>query len=174
MKLSDIKLNPKNPRLIKDEKFRQLVKSLKDFPQMMELRPIVVDADMVIQGGNMRYKALKELKYKDIPDTWVKQGKDLTPEQWQEFVIKDNIGFGEWNWDDLTNEWDTEKLIEWGMDLPEEWGKVEISLPSDEQKEPDPFDGFIVVLKITHETYPLVKDKIENICIEHGIQIDIS
>ena len=118
MNIKDIKTNPDNPRIIKDDKFKKLVQSIKDFPKMMELRPIIVDENNVIQGGNMRYKALQELGYKDIPDEWVKQGNDLTPEQWQEFVIKDNVGFGEWEYGMLANDWDVEKLAEWGLDLP--------------------------------------------------------
>lgn len=118
MKISELKLNPNNPRLIRDEKFKKLVKSIQDFPQMMELRPIIVDENNVIQGGNMRYQALKALNYKELPETWVKQGKDLTPEQWREFVIKDNVGFGEWDFEQLANEWDTEQLSDWGLDLP--------------------------------------------------------
>ena len=118
IKLSTLKTNPNNPRLIKDDKFMKLVKSLETFPQMMELRPIIVDENNVIQGGNMRFKALQHLGLKEIPESYVKQGKDLTPEQWREFVIKDNVGFGEWDWEDLANEWDTDKLTEWGLDLP--------------------------------------------------------
>lgn len=117
MKLSELKINPKNPRLIKDDKFKLLVKSIQDFPQMMELRPIIVDENNIIQGGNMRFKALQELKYKDIPETWVKQAKDLTEEQWREFVIKDNVGFGEWDFEQLANEWNVEDLQEWGLDI---------------------------------------------------------
>ncbi|HWR94107.1 MAG TPA: ParB N-terminal domain-containing protein, partial [Flavobacterium sp.] len=97
IKLSSLKPNPKNPRLIKDDKFMKLVKSLETFPQMMELRPIIVDENNVIQGGNMRFKALHHLGFKEIPESYVKQGKDLTEEQWREFVIKDNVGFGEWD-----------------------------------------------------------------------------
>lgn len=118
MKISEIKSNPNNPRLIKEEKFRKLVKSIKDFPEMMELRPIVIDENNVIQGGNMRYQALLDLKYKEIPDSWVKQGKDLSEDQWKQFVIKDNVGFGEWEWDTLANEWDALELQEWGLTLP--------------------------------------------------------
>lgn len=118
MKLSEIKPNPSNPRIIKDDKFAKLVQSLKDFPQMMELRPIIIDENNTIQGGNMRFKVLKELGYKDVPDEWVKQGKELTEAQWREFVIKDNVGFGEWDWDTLANEWDSEQLTDWGVDLP--------------------------------------------------------
>jgi len=117
MKISEIKSNPNNPRLIKEEKFRKLVKSIKDFPEMMELRPIVIDENNVIQGGNMRYQALLDLKYKEIPDSWVKQGKDLSEDQWKQFVIKDNVGFGEWEWDTLANEWDALELAEWGLDV---------------------------------------------------------
>ena len=123
MNIKDIKTNPDNPRIIKDDKFKKLVQSIKDFPKMMELRPIIVDENNVIQGGNMRYKALQELGYKDIPDEWVKQGKDLTPEQWAEFVIKDNVGFGEWEYGILAD-WDLEKLEQWGLDLPKNLDEI--------------------------------------------------
>ena len=118
MKLSNIKGNPNNPRIIKDDKFKKLVKSISEFPKMLELRPIIVDENFIVQGGNMRLKALQELKYKDIPDEWVKQVSDLTEDQKKEFIIKDNVGFGEWDFDDLANNWDVEKLNEWGLDIP--------------------------------------------------------
>ena len=95
MNIKEIIPNPNNPRIIKDAKFKKLVKSLKDFPKMMELRPIVLDENNMIQGGNMRFKALIELGYKELPDEWIKKGNDFTKEQWEEFVIKDNISFGE-------------------------------------------------------------------------------
>lgn len=137
MKITDIKLNPNNPRLIKDDKFKKLVKSIETFPQMMELRPIIVDENNVIQGGNMRYQALKALNYKELPETWVKQGKDLTPEQWREFVIKDNVGFGEWDFEQLANEWDTEQLSDWGLDLPVwETEPTEDELTSEDKNKP--------------------------------------
>lgn len=117
MNIKDIKPNPNNPRIIKDDKFKKLVQSIKEFPKMMELRPIIVDENNIIQGGNMRYKALQELGYKDIPDEWVKQGKDLTPDQWKEFVIKDNVGFGEWDMQILSNDWNADLLIEWGIEI---------------------------------------------------------
>ena len=119
MKFSEIKPNPNNPRIIKDDKFKKLVQSLKDFPQMMELRPIIIDEQNIIQGGNMRFKALLQLGYKEVPDEWIKQGKDLTEDQWREFVIKDNVGFGEWDWEELANEWDYDTLKEWGVDIPD-------------------------------------------------------
>lgn len=118
MKLSKLKGNPNNPRIIKDDKFKKLVKSISDFPKMLELRPIIVDENFIVQGGNMRLKALQELKYKEIPNEWVKQVSDLTEEQKKEFIIKDNVGFGEWDFDDLANNWDLEKLNEWGLDIP--------------------------------------------------------
>lgn len=125
MKLSEIKPNPNNPRLIKDDKFAKLVKSIKDFPKMMDLRPIVVDNNNTILGGNMRYKALKELGYKEIPDTWVKRAEDLTEDEQRRFIAVDNVGFGEWDWDILANEWDSEELSEWGVDVPI-WGQSDV------------------------------------------------
>ena len=118
MKLSKLKGNPNNPRIIKDDKFKKLVKSINDFPKMMALRPIVVDENFFVQGGNMRLKALQEIGFKDIPDEWVKQVKDLSEEEKKQFIIKDNVGFGEWDFDDLANNWDEEDLVKWGLDIP--------------------------------------------------------
>lgn len=115
MKLSEIKPNPNNPRLIKDDKFKKLCQSIKDFPEMLELRPIVVNKDMIILGGNMRYKAAKEIGLKEIP---VKVADNLTPEQEREFLIKDNTSGGEWDWEVLANEWNSEELEAWGLDVP--------------------------------------------------------
>lgn len=121
MKLSDLKPNPNNPRIIKDDKFKKLVKSIEDFPEMMAKRPIVcvtdVDGKIYPLGGNMRLKALQELKYKEVPDEWVLMADEWTEEQRREFVIKDNVGFGEWDWEQL-DAWDAEKLEEWGLDVP--------------------------------------------------------
>ena len=123
MKISELKANPKNPRVIKDEKFKQLVKSINDFPEMMAKRPIVcvtdTDGKLYPLGGNMRLKAIQELKYKDIPDEWVVLADEWTVEQRNEFVIKDNVGFGEWDWEALVADWDMEKLEEWGLDVPD-------------------------------------------------------
>jgi DNA modification methylase len=121
--ISKLKLNPTNPRIIKDDKFKKLVQSLKDFPEMMEKRPMVcvtdVDGKIFPIGGNMRLKALRELGMKEIPDSWVVLADDWTEEQRKEFTIKDNVGFGEWNWDDLQENWDSEKLVSWGLDVPD-------------------------------------------------------
>jgi DNA modification methylase len=113
-KISEVKLNPNNPRLIKDDKFKKLVQSIKDFPEMLNIRPIVVNQDMIILGGNMRYKACKEAGLKEIPVIVT----DLTEEQQREFLIKDNTSGGEWDWEVLSNEWDTDQLEAWGLDLP--------------------------------------------------------
>ncbi len=113
-KIKDIKPNKSNPRVIRGNKFDKLVKSIKQFPQMLELRPIVVDEDMVILGGNMRYKACVEAGLKEVP---IKIAKGLSEEQKKEFIIKDNVGFGEWDWDILANEWDSQQIEEWGLDV---------------------------------------------------------
>ena len=114
--ISSIKPNPNNPRLIKDDKFKKLVKSIQEFPEMLNLRPIVVNADSVVLGGNMRLKACKEAGLKHVP---VIYAEDLTEEQQKQFIIKDNVGFGEWDWNDLANNWDAEQLTEWGLDIPD-------------------------------------------------------
>jgi hypothetical protein len=115
LKISEIKLNPENPRFIKDDKFKKLVNSIKEFPEMLKIRPIVVNSEMVILGGNMRFKACKEAGLKEIP---VIVAKDLTIDQQREFLIKDNVSGGEWDWN-LLNEWDKDELNAWGLDLPE-------------------------------------------------------
>jgi len=115
VKISDIKANPNNPRLIKDDKFAKLVQSVTEFPEMLEIRPIVVNSEMVVLGGNMRLKACKEAKIKELT---VIIADNLTEEQQREFLIKDNVSGGEWDWNILANEWDAEKLEEWGLDLP--------------------------------------------------------
>ena len=114
VKINDIHSNIRNPRIIKDSKFKKLVKSIKEFPQMLELRPIVVDENNLILGGNMRHKACVEAGLKEVH---VKVAKGLTVEQKQEFIIKDNVGFGEWEWDILGNEWNSVQLTEWGLDV---------------------------------------------------------
>ena len=116
IKISDIKPNPNNPRQIKDDKFKKLVQSIKDFPEMLALRPIVVNDEMVVLGGNMRLKACKEAGLKEVS---IIKASELTEDQQREFIIKDNVGFGEWDWDSLANEWDAIELEAWGLDLPD-------------------------------------------------------
>jgi hypothetical protein len=115
VKISEVKSNPNNPRIIKDDKFQKLVKSIKEFPEMLNIRPIVVNADMVVLGGNMRLKACKEAGLKEVS---IIKAEDLTEDQQKQFIIKDNVGFGEWDWEDLANNWDAEQLTDWGLDIP--------------------------------------------------------
>jgi hypothetical protein len=129
VKINAIKSNPNNPRLIKDEKFHKLVKSIKEFPQMLELRPIVVNDEMVILGGNMRHKACIEAGLKEVT---IVKASELTEEQQNEFIIKDNVGFGEWDWDVLANEWDAESLEQWGLDVWKAPVDVDYSILDDE------------------------------------------
>jgi len=114
VKISKVKGNPSNPRIIKNDKFKKLVKSIKEFPEMLKLRPIVVDEDMMVLGGNMRLKASKEA---GLSEVWIDIAEGLTEEQKKEFIVKDNVGFGEWEWDMLANEWDSIELAEWGLDV---------------------------------------------------------
>ena len=113
--INTVKSNPNNPRIIKDDKFAKLVKSINEFPQMLNLRPIVVNDDMVVLGGNMRLKACKEAGLKEIP---IIKASELTEQQQKEFIVKDNVGYGEWDWSDLANNWDSDQLEEWGLDIP--------------------------------------------------------
>jgi hypothetical protein len=112
--INKIKSNPNNPRIIKNDKFKKLVTSIKEFPEMLKLRPIVVDEDMIVLGGNMRLKASKDAGLKEV---WIEIAEGLTEEQKKEFIVKDNVGFGEWEWDMLANEWDSVKLADWGLDV---------------------------------------------------------
>lgn len=145
MKLSDIKANPDNPRVIKDEAFNKLVQSIKDFPKMMALRPMVVDDNLTVLGGNMRLRALRHLGYKDIPDEWVKRASDLTEEEKKQFIIKDNVSVGDWDWDTLANEWDVQDLKDWGLEMPADWGVERVEAKEDDYEIPDEIETDIVV-----------------------------
>jgi DNA modification methylase len=142
VKLSEVKSNPNNPRIIKDDKFRKLVKSIKEFPKMLEIRPIVVNADMIVLGGNMRLKACKEAGLKEVPVIFA---DDLTDEEQKQFIIKDNVGFGEWDWDMIANEWDAEQVEEWGLDIPEFSIKEELEAEEDDYEMPDEVQTDIVL-----------------------------
>jgi DNA modification methylase len=131
VKLSEVKSNPNNPRIIKDDKFTKLVKSIKEFPKMLEIRPIVVNADMIVLGGNMRLKACKEAGLKEVPVIFA---QDLTEEEQKQFIIKDNVGFGEWDWDMIANEWDAAEIQEWGLDIPD-FGVTELPAAEEDDYE---------------------------------------
>jgi hypothetical protein len=122
VKTTDIHANENNPRILKDDKFKKLVQSIKDFPEMLEIRPIVVNNEMIVLGGNMRLKAIQEIGLKEIP---IIKAENLTEEQEREFLIKDNVGFGEWDWDALANDWNPEELDLWGLEVPKIIDSVE-------------------------------------------------
>lgn len=127
--ISKVRANPNNPRIIKDDKFQKLVKSIQEFPQMLEIRPIVVNEDMIVLGGNMRLKACLEAGIKEV---FIIKATDLTEDQQKEFIIKDNVGFGEWDWNDLANNWDSDKLEEWGLDIPGWTNNLDINSMTEE------------------------------------------
>jgi ParB-like chromosome segregation protein Spo0J len=127
-KIKDIKPNPSNPRTIRDDKFAKLVKSIQDFPEMLKIRPIVVNDDMIVLGGNMRLKACQEAGLKTIP---IIKASELTPEQQREFIIKDNVSGGDWSWEMLSADWDTSLLEEWGLDVPSFVSDVDYSILDD-------------------------------------------
>lgn len=114
VKINLIKSNENNPRIIKDDRFKKLVQSIKEFPEMLKIRPIVVNSEMIVLGGNMRLKACEEAGLKEVP---IIKAHELTEEKQKEFIIKDNVGFGEWDWEALANEWDSEELGSWGVDV---------------------------------------------------------
>tara|TARA_R110002020_G_scaffold231553_2_gene442737 strand:+ start:81 stop:1271 length:1191 start_codon:yes stop_codon:yes gene_type:complete len=145
MKINLIKSNPNNPRVIKDEKFAKLLNSIKEFPKMMELRPMVINADNIVLGGNMRLKALKELGYKDVPDNWIKRAETLTEEEQRRFIIADNVGFGEHDWEMLQAEWDLEELDDWGMDIPEFEVEEVLEAEEDDYEMPDEVHSDVVL-----------------------------
>jgi len=156
VKISTIIPNPHNPRLIKDDKFQKLVKSIKEFPEMLQLRPIVVNNDMVILGGNMRLKACKEAGLKEVP---IIKADQLTEEQQKEFIIKDNVGFGEWDWDMIANEWDAEQIQEWGLEISS-FTSINYSEKNKEVDIDDFGDEMIIKLKYTEEEYYKVKEQL--------------
>ena len=139
--IGKIKANPNNPRTIKDDKFFKLVQSLKDLPEMAKVRPVVVNQDMVVLGGNMRLKAMKEAGWKEAPVEIV----DWDEEKQRQFIIKDNVGFGEWDWEMLANEWDAEQLEDWGLDIPAFDDPKELEAQEDEYEIPDEVQTDIVL-----------------------------
>lgn len=140
VKISEVKQNPNNPRLIKDDKFAKLVDSLRNFPEMAEVRPIVVNTDMIILGGNMRFRAMKEAGWKTVPVQVV----DWPEDKQREFIIKDNVSGGEWDWEMLANEWDAEQLDAWGLDVPD-FSEKELEAEDDNYEVPDEVQTDIVL-----------------------------
>lgn len=163
VKISEVKPNPKNPRVIRDGKFQKLVKSIQEFPDMLNKRPLIVFTDVdgkyCVLGGNMRLKALNELKFKEIP---VILADEWTEEQKAEFLIKDNVGFGEWDWDSLANEWDAEKLDDWGLNVPN-YENTDIDLDAFfEEDNTEKEEKFKITLEYSEEDYNAVTEALKN------------
>ena len=159
--ISKIKLNPNNPRLIKDDKFTKLVQSIKDFPEMLNIRPIVVNDDMIILGGNMRFKACKEAGLKEVP---IIKASGLSAEKQREFLIKDNVSGGEWDWDMLANEWDEIELGDWGLDIQNfNTSNVDYSDKNEEINVDDFENEMVIKLKFSENDYNLVREQLSKI-----------
>jgi len=164
MKLSKLKQNPRNPRIIRDDKFKKLVESLRSFPEMMEKRPMVcvtdIDGKLYPLGGNMRLRAIQELGMKDVPDSWVVLADDWTEEKRLEFTIKDNASFGEWDFDQLANEWDAAQLSEWGVDVP----NADDFSDKNQEVDVDGLDGEMVIkLNYSEDDYWKVKEALSKV-----------
>jgi hypothetical protein len=142
MKISEIKPNPDNPRVIKDNRFEKLCKSIQEFPKMMSLRPMVVDNDMIVLGGNMRLRALQHLGYKEIPDEWVRKADELTEDEKKRFIIVDNTDVGEWDYEAL-RAWDQVNLDDWGVSMPD---SVDINFDSEPKFKDDSREKIIIVI----------------------------
>ena len=162
--IKSIRPNPSNPRVIKDDKFKKLVRSIKEFPQMLSLRPIVVNEEMVILGGNMRYRACIDAGLSEVP---IVIAENLTEEEQREFIIKDNVGFGEWDWDDLANNWDEYNLKEWGLDIP----KFDDAVIEDDIE----MDTNYVKLSVEvhNEAFIEMQEKLQNLCDEFNAILKI-
>jgi len=154
--LDEILPNPDNPRQLNETKFKLLVKSIKEFPEMMKLREIIVDENMMILGGNMRYMAMKKLGIKECV---IKIAKGLTEEQKKEFIIKDNVSYGEWDFDALANNFETEKLIEWGLSEKERKGYFEIQNDTGEEISIIPYPITLIVNKNDYDKWQELKNK---------------
>lgn len=148
MKLTDLKENPDNPRLINNEALERLIRSIKEFPKMLVLRPIIVNKDNMVLGGNMRLKALKALNYEEIPENWIKRAENLTKDEIKRFIIVDNLQTGTHDWEVLSNDWDTTELNDWGLEIPANWGGELEEPPTKESADPDPEETTIFVSKI--------------------------
>jgi len=171
--IDSIKISTSNPRTIKKDKLKKLMKSIMEFPEMMELRPIIVDENNIVLGGNMRLQACLNLKHKEVPIVKV---NDLTDEQKKEFVIKDNASFGEWDWDVLANNWEVTDLSDWGLDIPSVYFDDDEEPEFDKDELSTHLDSYIngtikqIVLYYPLEEYEVLIDKMEKARTSLGIE----
>jgi ParB-like chromosome segregation protein Spo0J len=160
-KITKLKGNPSNPRVLRDDKFLKLKASIEAFPDMLQKRPIVAvtdkDGKLMVLGGNMRLKACADLGMKEVP---VILADEWTEEQRREFIIKDNVGFGEWDWDALANKWDAGKLDEWGLNIPaiQDFSGVNAEVNTDSFA-----DEVSIVLKYSAEDYSKVREALSKV-----------
>lgn len=159
VKISALKLNPANPRTIRDDKFRKLVQSIREFPKMLEIRPIVVNAQNEVLGGNMRLRACIEAGLTEVP---IIRAETLTDDEQRRFIITDNAGFGEWDWEALANEWDADELADWGVDVPN-FDSQDYSGKNKEIYTDEMTDQMTLSFKFMPEQYFEVKSALERI-----------
>jgi hypothetical protein len=173
IEITKVKENPSNPRFIRDDKFDKLVQSIKSFPQMLDLRPIVVNEDMVVLGGNMRLKACIAAGLTQVA---IIKASELTEEQQKEFVIKDNSSFGEWDWDVLVNEWPVDDLSDWGLDIPKSYFDDDVEPQFDTSDLGNKLDSYInakikqVVLYFDTQQYEDVVNFLDGICKQEDLE----
>jgi ParB-like chromosome segregation protein Spo0J len=171
--ISKVLPNQSNPRVIKNDKFKKLVKSIEDFPQMLDIRPIVVDSNMVVLGGNMRLKACIAAGLKEVPIIVADQ---LTEEQKKEFIIKDNSSFGEWDWDILANEWEISDLSDWGIDIPASYFDDDKEPEFDKDLLDEALDSYInskvkqITLYFDNQQYEYVLGKLDEIALAQELE----
>jgi ParB-like chromosome segregation protein Spo0J len=158
VKITEIKSNPNNPRVIKDDKFNKLVESIKSFPEMANVRPIVVNTDMIVLGGNMRLKAMKEAGWKDAPIQIV----NWDEQKQKEFIVKDNVGYGEWDWVILANEWDAKELEDWGLNIPTFSSDIDLGNFFEENKELKEDKGKIILEYSIEESIRVKKELLKH------------
>jgi ParB-like chromosome segregation protein Spo0J len=160
MKLKDIKPNPNNPRVLRDDKFQKLKQSITEFPKMLSLRPMVIDENNVVLGGNMRLRALQELGFTDVEEAWVKRSSDLTEEEKKRFIIADNVAFGEWDWDTLANDWEVVDLEAWGLEIPQFNQDINLDDFFEENNE-EKEEKFKIILEYTEDDFNLVNEALK-------------
>ena len=165
MKLKDIKPNPNNPRVLRDDKFQKLKQSITEFPKMLSLRPMVIDENNLVLGGNMRLRALQELGFTDVEEAWVKRSSDLTEEEKKRFIIADNVAFGEWDWDTLANDWEVVDLQDWGLNIPK-FDPVDIDFDPNVTPETNYSD-------VTKEQIRAEAEKLANQMLKNRQEIDV-